>query len=245
MVDDPAALVVLDVGADFADDLGGAVGVEVVVLDLEVFAEGDEDVVGLFEIVGRGEGEVVEGEGDGEVEGVVGGFVDDDEAVFLGAELREVDVVFRRGEQVAQLADFGLEGGGVEEFEELGVVGVGVEVLFKEDVDGGFEHEGVVDGDHAHFRELVPAGLAAAGLRRVHDVVRDEEEGLEEFGEPAEGGGVEEFGLVKGAGEEEGSCVDDGHATIAFAAHCVVVEGLEERFGVSLEGAEVGVGNAS
>lgn len=236
LVDDPAALIVLDVGADLADDLRGAVGVEVVVLDLEVFAEGDEDAVGLLEVGRGGEGEVVEGEGDGEVEGVVGCFVDDDEAVLFGAELREIDVVLRGGEEIAELADFGLEGGGVEEFEELGVVGVGVEVLFEQDVDGGFEHEGVVDGDHADFRELVPAGLAAAGLGRVHDVVRDEEEGLEEFGEPAEGSGVEEFGLVEGAGEEEGGGVDDGHAAITFPTHGVVVEGLGE-IGVSLEGA--------
>ena len=73
----------------------------------------------------------------------------------------------------------------MEDFEEAGVFGVGFEVFGEEDVDGGFEHEGVVDGDHADFWELVPAGLAAAGLGAVHDVVGDEEEGLEEFGQPA------------------------------------------------------------
>lgn len=132
-------------------------------------------------------------------------------------------MVFRGGEQVAELADFGLEGCIVEEFEEVGVGGVGFEVVAEEDVDGGFEHEGVVDGDHADFGDFIPAGLAAAGLGGVHDVVGDEEEGLEEFGEPAEGGGVEEFGGVEGALEEDGGGVDDGHAAVAFAAHGVVV----------------------
>jgi hypothetical protein len=50
-VDVPRALVVQDVGPDLANVLGEAVAVEVVVLDLEVLAEGDED----------GEGEVVRG----------------------------------------------------------------------------------------------------------------------------------------------------------------------------------------
>lgn len=226
LVDDPAALVVHDIGADLADDLGGAVSVEVVVLDLEVLAQGDEDVVGLLEVPRRGEGEVVQGEGDGEVEAIVRGLVDDDEAVFLGGELRQVDVVLWSRQQVAELADFRLEGGGVEDLEEAGVGRVGAEVLGEEDVDGGFEHEGVVDGDHADFGELVPARLAAAGLGAVHDVVGDEEEGLQELGEPAEGGGVEELFFGEGPREEDGGGVDDGHAAVAFAAHGVVVEGL-------------------
>lgn len=96
-------------------------------------------------------------------------------------------------------------------------------MLAEEDVDGGFEHECIVDSDHADFRESVPAWLTAAGLRAVHDVVGDEEEGLEEFGEPAEGCGVEEFGLGDGALEEDGGGIDDGHAAVAFAAHGVVV----------------------
>ncbi len=231
LVDDPGALVVLDVGADLANGLGGAVGVEVVVLHLEVFAEGDEDGLGGLEVGGGGELEVVEGEGDGEVEGVVGGFVDDDEAVLLRGEVGEVDVVLGGREEVAELADFGLEGGGVEELEHVDVGGVGAEVLLQEDVDGHFEHEGVVDGDHADARVAVPAGLAAAGDGGVHHVVGDEEEGLEELGEPAEGGGEEVVGVGEGAGEEEGGGVGDGEAAVAFAAEGVVVEGLGEVSG--------------
>ena len=67
-----------------------------------------------FEVGGGGEFEVVEGERDGQVEGVVGCFVDDDEAVFFRGKVVEVDVIFRCGEQVAELTDFGLEGCGVE-----------------------------------------------------------------------------------------------------------------------------------
>ena len=40
----------------------------------------------------------MQGESDGEVEAVVGGFVDDDEGVFLDRESREIDVVFWCGD---------------------------------------------------------------------------------------------------------------------------------------------------
>ena len=120
----------MDVGADFAQGGGVRVRVQVVVLDLEVLAQGDEDVAALGEVGRGGELEEVQGEGDGEVEAVEGGFVGDDEGVFGGAEVVEVDVVFGGGEQVALLADFGLEGGFVEEVDEGGVGRVGFEVQF-------------------------------------------------------------------------------------------------------------------
>ena len=49
LVYQPRALVVLDVGADLANDLGEAEAVQVVVLDLEVLAQGQEDLLGLLE----------------------------------------------------------------------------------------------------------------------------------------------------------------------------------------------------
>ena len=171
LVDDPRALIVLDIRPYFPDGLRGAVRVEVVVLYLEILPEGNEDVFARFEVGGRGELEVVEGEGDGEVEGVVRRLVDDDEAVFLRGEVVEVDVVFRRREQVAELADFGLEGGGVEEFDHVGVAPVAPEVFLEQDVNRHLEHEGVVDGYHPHARLAVPARLAPAGDRGVHYVV--------------------------------------------------------------------------
>jgi hypothetical protein len=49
LVDQPGALVVLDIGTDLADDLGLTVTVEVVVLDLEVLTEGQENILSLLE----------------------------------------------------------------------------------------------------------------------------------------------------------------------------------------------------
>ena len=200
-------------------------------MDLEVLPQGNQNVVRLLQVAGRGELEVVQGEGDGQVEAVVGGFVDDDEAVFLGRELREVDVVFGGGEEVALLADFGLEGRFVEELEEVDVGRVRLEMLFQQHVDGGFEHEGVVDGDHAHGGLAVPAGSATARHAGVHYVVRYQEEGLQEFGEPAQDGGL--FIVVWGerVGGEDGGSVDYGEAAVAFSAGGVVFERLWVRDG--------------
>ena len=57
----------------------------------------------------------------------------------------------------------------------------------------------------------------------VHYVVGDEEEGLQEFGQPAEGaGGVELWG-GEGCGVlEERAGVGDGEAAVEFAAEGVV-----------------------
>ena len=84
-VDAPRALVVQDVRADLADLLRRARKVEVVVLDLEVLAERQEDVqrelvVVRIRLVLLLDGEAAEEqrEGDGEVERVYRGLVEDD-----------------------------------------------------------------------------------------------------------------------------------------------------------------------
>lgn len=230
LVDQPRALVVLDIGANLAERLGVGEVVQVVVLHLEVLAHGDEDVFGLLEVGGGGFAGEVHGEGDGEVEAVVGGLVDDDERVLLQAEVVKVNVVFGRGEQVAGLAQLGLEGDFLEELDEVDVGGVTAEVLLEEDEDGGLEHEGVVDGDHADTGLEVPAGLAAAGLGRVHDIVGDEEEGLEQLDHPAESCGLEILLLGQVAAEQQLGGVDNGQAAVALAADDIVVEGLFRRW---------------
>ena len=53
-------------------------------------------------------------------------------------------------------------------------------MLLEDEEDAGLEHEGVVDGDHAHFVLSIPTGLASPGDAGVHDVVADQEEGLQE-----------------------------------------------------------------
>jgi hypothetical protein len=73
-------------------------------LNLKVFSERDEDVLGLLEICLIGDPGHVHGQCDGEIKGVEGCFISDDEGVFFEGEFGEVDCVFRGGEEVQKLA---------------------------------------------------------------------------------------------------------------------------------------------
>lgn len=52
------------------------------------------------------------------------------------------------------------------------------------------EHPPVVDGDGLHVRQAEPAGLPSAGDTVVHEVIRHQEEGLQELDAPAQRGGL-------------------------------------------------------
>ena len=226
LVDQPRALVILDIGTDLADEGGVTVGIEVVILDLEVLTQGDEDVMGLTQVLGGRELEVVQSHGDGEVEAIVCGLVGDDEHVLLHGEVVQVDIVLGGGDQVTELAQLGLEGGLVEELNEVDVGGVRPEVLLQNDVDAGLEEEGVVDGDQADTGMLVPAGLTAAGDGAVHNVIADQEESLEQLGEPAQQTEVLELLIGQGLLQESEAGVGDGETTVELSTGDVDVEGL-------------------
>ena len=68
------------------------------------------------------------------------------------------------------------------------------------------------------MRAAEPARLSASRVRRVHNVIRDEEEGLQKLRQPAQGGGLVVLFWGEGAVKEDGSSVHDGHAAVAFAA---------------------------
>jgi len=80
-IDQPTTFVVQDVGTDFTDLFGSSIAVEVIVLYLEVLSHGDENVEGFLECGRRSDARHVKCECDGEVEGVVGGFVYNDEVM--------------------------------------------------------------------------------------------------------------------------------------------------------------------
>lgn len=69
-------------------------------------------------------------------------------------------------------------GGLQKEFDEVDIVVLVPEILFKQKVNGSLEEECIVDGDHADTVGAIVTWLAAARNGGVHDVVRDEEEGL-------------------------------------------------------------------
>lgn len=108
-VDWPCALVVNDVGSNLANLLVGAECIEIVILDLEVLAHGDENALRLLMESGGSDSDVVHAECDREIEGVVSGLIDDDQAVTLEVKLGEVDFVFWGRNQVDELAHLSLE----------------------------------------------------------------------------------------------------------------------------------------
>lgn len=65
----------------------------------------------------------------------------------LKRELVQVDVVFRRGNEIDQLAELSLKGSLKEEFHQVDIVFLAPEVLLEEIIDGGFKHESVVDSN--------------------------------------------------------------------------------------------------
>jgi hypothetical protein len=66
----------------------------------------------------------------------------------------------------------------MKQFQQVNVIGFLAEVAFKEMVNGGFKHEGIVDGDISNTVNAEPTGLSATSEGLVHDVIGDEEEGL-------------------------------------------------------------------
>lgn len=147
LVDQPRALVVLDIRTDLADRRGVTVAVQVIILDLEVLAQGQENGLGLLErglVLDTGH---VHRQRHGEVERVVGGLVDDNERVLLDRELGQIHIVLGGGDQIQELTQLGLVGRLVEELDQVDVVGVLLEVLLQEEVDRGLEDESIVNGN--------------------------------------------------------------------------------------------------
>ena len=67
----------------------------------------------------------------------------------------------------------------MEELEEMNVIALLPEIVLDEMVNGRLEHERVVYSDEPDFRFLVPAWLSSAGERSIHNIIRNEEEGLQ------------------------------------------------------------------
>lgn len=226
LVDQPRALVVLDVGADLANDGWVTKVVQVVILDLEVLTQRDQDVVSLLQGLRGSHLQIEQSQSDGEVEAVVGGLVGDNEHVLLHGEVVEVNVVLGGGDQITELTELGLPSGLVEELDQVDIGGVGAEALLQDEVDGRLEHESVVDSDKADTLVAVPAGLATAGDGAVHNVIADQEESLEQLGEPAQDAQVLELLLGQGLLQEGETGVGDRETTVQLAAWGVGEERL-------------------
>lgn len=226
LIDQPRALVILNISTDLSNDCWVTEGIQVVVLDLEILAKRDEDIVSLAEVLLRRKLEVVQSQGHGKVEAVISSLVGHDEHVLLHGEVVQVDIVLWGGDQVAQLTQLGLPGGLMEELHKVDVRGVRTEMFLENDVDTGFQHESVVDCDHAHALLAVPTGLATSSDGAVHDVVTNEEEGLQKLREPAQHAEVLELLVCQGLLEKSQAGIRNGETTVQLAARSVDIERL-------------------
>ena len=95
LVDDPAALVVLDIGTDLANDSGVTVAVKVIILNLEVLTERKEMSSACLRSSGEVDASHVHGEGNRKVERVESSLVSDNVRVLLKRKLGKVNLVFR------------------------------------------------------------------------------------------------------------------------------------------------------
>lgn len=87
--------------------------------------------------------------------------------------------LFRRSNKIDQLSDLSLSCRLEEKFEEIDIARVLLEVQLYQAVDGGADHKSIVDRNHADFWDAIPARLITTSDRRIHDIIGNEEVGLE------------------------------------------------------------------
>lgn len=96
----------------------------------------------------------------------------------LKRKFREVDF-FGSSEEIRTLPDFGLPSRLQEELDQINIARVFLEISLEKTINGGRDHERVVDCDHSNAIAEVPARLPTTSNRRVHDIVRDKKISLE------------------------------------------------------------------
>mmetsp|Transcript_54656 Transcript_54656/g.125869 ORF Transcript_54656/g.125869 Transcript_54656/m.125869 type:complete len:343 (+) Transcript_54656:554-1582(+) len=192
-VNQPRALVVADVRPDLADDFWVPVAVKEVVLHLEIGAHQDADVARLRIERLVSDARKAHREGDGQIESVKGSLVHDDVGVHLKRESVEIHLVRLGCREVKELADGRLQRHLMEELKKRHVEVVAAEVTLQDAIDVRLQKDAVVDRIELHVRLLVPAWLAAACLRCVHDVISNKEIRLQPLDAPTDGGSVEVF----------------------------------------------------
>lgn len=67
----------------------------------------------------------------------------------------------------------------MEKLDDIDVVWFRSEMFLEQPVNGSLEHESIIDRDQSDFFVTVPTRLTTTSYARIHDVVRNEEEGLE------------------------------------------------------------------
>mmetsp|Transcript_43718 Transcript_43718/g.126259 ORF Transcript_43718/g.126259 Transcript_43718/m.126259 type:complete len:263 (-) Transcript_43718:520-1308(-) len=224
--EEPAALLVLDVCADFAKLLRASIGVQVVVLGLEVHSHEQQCLPCC--VVGLAVRDAADDhrQRHGQVEGVERGLVLHEQLPPAGSELLERAV---GTDGVQELAALRLEGGLQEEVLQPGEVLLLAEVALEHLVDVHLDHQEVVGRQQAHVVEPVPAWIPATSERSVHHVIGHEHASLQQLHGPAQDGQAVKISVRRRLPlmlEQLGTSRNDDEPAVHLAPLCVVVQGL-------------------
>mmetsp|Transcript_25710 Transcript_25710/g.55883 ORF Transcript_25710/g.55883 Transcript_25710/m.55883 type:complete len:263 (-) Transcript_25710:787-1575(-) len=225
MREEPAALLVLNVGANFPELVGIREGIQIIILSLEVHSHQNQDFTGDIERLRVALTRDYHREGDRQVEGIVGGLVLHKKRPPLWCQFLQLAVCTQG---VQQLSALRLEGCLQEEIHEPNEVWIFPKVSFKHLVDEHLDHEEVVSSEETHVRLAIPAWESTSSHRAIHHVVRHHESGLQHLHCPTQYCKSVQVSVSRSfafAFHQFDSSRDDYKSTIHFSTQGVVLKG--------------------
>ena len=185
--DQPSTFVILNVGTNFSNGVWIAKAIQIIILNLKVFAHGATNALGEGIGVGIAGSGQDQAHGDGQIETIKGGFVFDDALITIEGKAIQIDdrsvvvvVIIRLGltGEIEQLSQFGFLNNIQQQFDQIKIKGFVSKVTTQQAKDETFQQEGIINGNQLDVGQLVPAGLSATRLTVIHDIVRHQKEGL-------------------------------------------------------------------
>mmetsp|Transcript_2142 Transcript_2142/g.5043 ORF Transcript_2142/g.5043 Transcript_2142/m.5043 type:complete len:399 (+) Transcript_2142:175-1371(+) len=233
--DEPGALGILDIRTDFANHGRIAVAIQNVIGDLKVLSHDAANIASRLVGLGIGNLRCDHAHGNGQIETVKGRLVLDDFLISLQSEASQIDGRCRRSgriehggvnglrREIQELSKFGILNDIQEQFDQEVIIWLLSKVLLEQSKDEILQNETIVDRDKLDLGYLVPAGLSSSGLTLVHDIVRHEKEGLQEFDGPSQNAGLGNLLVGEAPALEGPHDAHHGRTAIQFATGNVVI----------------------
>mmetsp|Transcript_13850 Transcript_13850/g.28584 ORF Transcript_13850/g.28584 Transcript_13850/m.28584 type:complete len:397 (+) Transcript_13850:60-1250(+) len=222
---EPSAFLVGNVRSDLAQDFGGGVAVQKVVLGLKVDSHLDQNLT--RSVVGGLIRDTRErhGKGNTQIKAVKGRLVLDYKVPALGSQILERQDI---AQSVTELPQLGLQSRFQHEIHELELEVCVVSKVSLEDLeDKGLNGDGIVDGNVPGIPDaLVPAGFSPAGYGRIHNVVGNQQPGLKPLNGPSQYGQLAELVVGDFVCSQNGNTTFHNHQS---AVHLSSLDGVFEH----------------
>ena len=227
----PGTCILLDIGTYLACDFRIAKRIQKVILGLEKMTNFETYLLCRIIAFLIGDLGKSHSQGDRQIKGIMGGLILVNPRKRVIRKAIQLHLIRLAGRQVEQLADLGSARNILKEVDQVDINGRVAKVLAKEAVNHALEHERVVNGVEPDLRESKKAGLAATRDGGIHDVIGDEEEGLEQLDAPAEDVSGALFVGLGGVALAEGFvAMRHGQAAVELAVRDVVLEVVADVF---------------